>query len=327
LVADDDWILSWTSAGPTTSYVYLKDTGVTAGLVISEAAGNLGVSTAIAATFSANGVISFNVTEAGTASMIRVGTQSQLSGTTPVTIGAGGGVVSYTVTPTTQGGGNPELAFLQFQPSGGNSRSLVPNSTSYIFDGRTGNDSMNVGTELTTKGVTNATTVYSYGHGGDDNITGWTGVDVIYGGDGSDIISGGNGADTISGGAGVDDMSGGADADKFVFATADIDTTAGAVTDIVSDFVAGTDTIGGSFGAAAGAGVLVEAVVPTAATLADLLTAADTALDGTVKYYVGQVTGGDVYVVTDSNGTGYTDVIQLVGQTLATFDGSVSIVA
>jgi len=51
--------------------------------------------------------------------------------------------------------------------------------------------------------------------------------------------------------------------------------------------------------------------------LTTLLGAADTALAGTVKYYVGQVTGGSTYVVTDTDGTGHTDVIELVGVALS----------
>jgi hypothetical protein len=51
--------------------------------------------------------------------------------------------------------------------------------------------------------------------------------------------------------------------------------------------------------------------------LTTLLTDADSKLTGTVKYYVGQVTAGDTYVVTDYDGNGYTDVIQLVGVALS----------
>lgn len=154
--------------------------------------------------------------------------------------------------------------------------------------------------------------------------TGTAGYTINGSGD-ADIIIGSAFADVITGGAGVDEMTGGAGNDLFVFATADIDTTAGVVTDIIRDFGTGTDTIDGFFGSAAGAGVLVEAVA-LVADLTTLLTDADTALNGTVKYYVGQVDGGDVYVVTDENGTGYTEVIRLVGQTLVTFDGTASIV-
>jgi len=58
----------------------------------------------------------------------------------------------------------------------------------------------------------------------------------------------------------------------------------------------------------------VEATA-AATTLSALLTAADTALNGTVDYYVGQV-GSDSYLVTDADGAGYTNVIKLTGVAL-----------
>ncbi len=51
-----------------------------------------------------------------------------------------------------------------------------------------------------------------------------------------------------------------------------------------------------------------------AASLSALLTAADTALNGTIDYYFG-VVGADGYLVTDSDGIGYTDVIKFTGAT------------
>ena len=51
-----------------------------------------------------------------------------------------------------------------------------------------------------------------------------------------------------------------------------------------------------------------------AASLSALLTAADTALNGTIDYYFG-VVGADGYLVTDSDGIGYTDVIKFTGVT------------
>lgn len=66
-------------------------------------------------------------------------------------------------------------------------------------------------------------------------------------------------------------------------------------------------------------GNYIENLTPVA-DLATLLTAADTALDGTIKYYFG-VDGSDGYLVTDSDGTGYTDVIKLTGvMTISTAD-------
>lgn len=159
------------------------------------------------------------------------------------------------------------------------------------------------------------------GSSGADYIVGSASNNVLSGGSGNDYINGGDGNDTITGGAGVDTLVGGLGADTFVFATADIDTTAGAVTDKITDFKSSEgDKL--KLGAAGDATLITGNYLEAGAAVADLATllgAADTALDGTVKYYLGQVTGGASYLVIDTNGTGYTDVIELTGVTLATF--------
>lgn len=137
-------------------------------------------------------------------------------------------------------------------------------------------------------------------------------LDVTGSANGDSIVAGAA-ADTIEGGAGVDTVTGGAGKDSFVFATAGLGTTAGAVTDVITDFLSGTDTLTFGFGTGSAANY-VEAA-SAAADLATLLTAADAALTATVHYYVGQV-GSDVYVVTDDDGTGYTDVVKLEGVSL-----------
>jgi len=111
-----------------------------------------------------------------------------------------------------------------------------------------------------------------------------------------------------------DVLTGGAGADVFSFQSADLDTTAGVVTATITDFVGGTDTIKTVDAVAGSASNYVEAT-SAAADLDTLLTAANNALDGVVKYYVGQV-GSDSYLVTDSDGTGYTNVIKLTGVAL-----------
>lgn len=131
---------------------------------------------------------------------------------------------------------------------------------------------------------------------------------------GDDTLIGGNGADTITGGQGIDTMTGSAGADKFVFATADLDTTAGVVTDIITDFLAGgADTIDTT--GATGSGTNYVEAGSVAASFAALLILADSILTGAVTYYLGE-TGGNAYLVTDFDGTGYTDVIQLTGKAL-----------
>jgi Ca2+-binding RTX toxin-like protein len=151
---------------------------------------------------------------------------------------------------------------------------------------------------------------------GNDIITSGAGVKTINSGAGNDNISGGVAADVLTGGDGVDILTGGAGADVFVFASDDVDTTAGAVIDTIMDYGTAADTIRGSWGVSSAASYFNNAVA--AADLTALLSAADTKLDGTIKYYVGQV-GADSYLVTDSDGIGYTDVIKLVGFDAASF--------
>jgi len=156
------------------------------------------------------------------------------------------------------------------------------------------------------------------GDGSSENITGTTIADNIDGNGSNDTIHGNGGNDTIEGDTGVDSMWGDAGADTFLFAAGDTDGTPAAATDVINDFSGSAgDRIDGSWGAGSGVNYLEAGA--TVADLATLLTAANTALDGTVDYYLGQVTGGNAYLVTDSDGTGYTEVIELVGVTLGTF--------
>jgi hypothetical protein len=108
----------------------------------------------------------------------------------------------------------------------------------------------------------------------------------------------------------VDTVTGGAGKDTFVFTTSDVSSQAGQVTAVITDFRTADDSIVVT-GAGAGAGRL-EKADHAAATLDDLLIAANTALNGTIHYYVGQVQG-DAYLVTDIDGAGYTNVIKLAG--------------
>jgi Ca2+-binding RTX toxin-like protein len=108
----------------------------------------------------------------------------------------------------------------------------------------------------------------------------------------------------------VDTVTGGAGKDTFVFTTSDVSSQAGQVTAIITDFRSAEDSIVVT-GAGAGAGRL-EKADHAAATLEDLLIAANDALDGATHYYVGQVQG-DAYLVTDIDGVGYTNVIKLAG--------------
>ena len=113
----------------------------------------------------------------------------------------------------------------------------------------------------------------------------------------------------------VDMLTGGAGADIFKFTTADVSSKAGAVTAIITDFASGTDKIQVLNAGAASSANFVKADAAVS-SFTKLLMDADAALNGTVHYYVGQV-GTNSYLVTDIDGSGYTNVIQLNGVSLA----------
>ncbi|MCK5729291.1 MAG: DUF4214 domain-containing protein, partial [Methylococcales bacterium] len=151
----------------------------------------------------------------------------------------------------------------------------------------------------------------------------FTGKLSIIGSGAADTLKGGTSDDLITGGAGVDTLTGGTGNDKFMtLSSADVDTTNGVITDIITDFASGTNQIGGL--AAGSASNYFEDTTP-GLNLTSLLALADVKLDGTVKYYAASV-GADTYVVADDNGTGYTDVIKLTGASLDNID-SASIIA
>ena len=74
---------------------------------------------------------------------------------------------------------------------------------------------------------------------GNDRIAGMEGNDTLDGGVGNDTLNGGVGNDQLVGGAGTDSLTGGSGADTFVFNNAD----ALVHSDVISDFVSGTDKI------------------------------------------------------------------------------------
>lgn len=152
-------------------------------------------------------------------------------------------------------------------------------------------------------------------------IKGGSGTNILTGSTRGDTIIGGAGNDTINAGitavgSGVDTLTGGAGADTFVFSVANNNTAHGAVTAVITDFKGGEDKINLAVATLSGASAF-EKALGVAVDLNALLSAADTALNGTVRAYVGQVDGGDTYVVADLDGNGYSEVIKLTGVSLA----------
>lgn len=72
------------------------------------------------------------------------------------------------------------------------------------------------------------------GGAGNDTLIGGAGADSLFGGEGADILTGGAGNDTLWGGAGNDTLTGGAGRDVFMYSGG---------SDVISDYVAGQDTI------------------------------------------------------------------------------------
>ena len=113
----------------------------------------------------------------------------------------------------------------------------------------------------------------------------------------------------------MDTLTGNGGSDTFTFSSVNVASTAGVVTAVVTDFKTGVDKIKDTVVNAAGTATNLVKATAVATDLATLLGSADTALNGTVKYYVGQV-GSDAYLVTDTDGDGYTNVIKLTGVAL-----------
>jgi len=133
-----------------------------------------------------------------------------------------------------------------------------------------------------------------------DVLVGSSGADNLVGGTGNDTITGGNGNDTITGSAGADTITGGLGADvvnykefgaypayiTFAQEVANTGVVATGVIDVITDFVAGTDTIDFVL---PGAGKFLADVVGTpVGTYALALAAADAAFTADV------VVGGGV---------------------------------
>jgi Ca2+-binding RTX toxin-like protein len=161
--------------------------------------------------------------DSGTFNYVREGTQSVITNGVADSIGG-----DITLVADGAGGATYDLGFLQAQPAGGNTRYLVPDLSSfYVADEASGNAS-NLNTiigDLTATEQSNLTTLYTFGFGGDDTITGLTGKsnyinagldnDSVLGGSASDTLLGDSGLDTLKGGSGADFIYGGVSADRI----------------------------------------------------------------------------------------------------------------
>ena len=151
------------------------------------------------------------------------------------------------------------------------------------------------------------------GNLGNDVIKGEDGNDLLRGGQGDDNLDGGAGDDILSGDKGIDTMWGDAGIDTFRFADGDA-AISGNSTDVIMDFLHGTDHVGLGFAPAA-------LLAGTAATLAAGQTAAQALLDGHAgDHEVAAVqVGTDTYLFWNGSGGATVDsAVQLHGVTATT---------
>lgn len=141
---------------------------------------------------------------------------------------------------------------------------------------------------------------------------------VIIGGAGNDVIHTGSVTPATTRDVGtLDTLTGGAGRDTFTFSSVDSSSSTGTgarpvytgATAVISDFKTGVDQIQVAGTGAASATNFVKATT-VETNFASLFARADAALNGSVHYYVGQI-GADAFLVTDVDGAGFTNIIQL----------------
>ena len=206
---------------------------------------------------------------------------------------------------------------------------LQGNAGNDTLDGGEGSDRINGGkdNDLITGGIGSDSV---NGNAGNDSINGGDGNDSLRGGKDDDLLTGGNGNDflqgdlgndTLSGSAGWDTLTGGDGTDQFKFAAGDATTVSGSAgSDVITDYVDGTDKIALGFSVAAVVTGTDQSSFAAAATYAQQL------LDnhaGTGEVAAVHVTGGDTYLFFNSSGGATVDsAIDLKAASIASFDTS-----
>jgi Ca2+-binding RTX toxin-like protein len=208
----DSYSVNWTSNG-ITNYVYLKDTGITGGLNLTNTAG---VVTATATTQPASlgitlvSVLSDGITTQGDGPHRGYFTKGDLApirntSTTYHTQSSNiGASTDYTFTLADMSAGSGAvvrdgLIAIQSTNSGVNT---FLGARVYVGGATATADTISV--NLTTTAGRETTFGIVYGNGGDDSIVGSVGNDYLFGGADNDTLTGGAGADTLTGGTGSD---------------------------------------------------------------------------------------------------------------------------
>lgn len=207
----DSYVVQWSSGG-ITSYVYLKDTGVTGGLTLSNNNGSI-TATATnppALALTVNSISATGITTqgdgphrayftSGDTAPIRNNAATYFTQSTNV-----GASTPYTFSLADIAAGDTAvrvgLIAIQSTNSGANT---YLDARVYVGGSTSANDTITA--SLAAAGtLTTPTYAIVYGQGGNDTITGTTGGDYIFGGAGDDSIVAGGGRDYIEGGDGDD---------------------------------------------------------------------------------------------------------------------------
>lgn len=162
--------------------------------------------------------------------------------------------------------------------------------------------SYRIGDNVENATLTGTGSIWVYGNGLANSLTGNSGDNKLYGMGGSDTLDGGGGNDWLEGGAGRDVMTGGSGNDNFVFRNGDFGGGTIVTADEIRDFTHGQDHIRLS---------LVDANTNIAGDQAFsfLGTAAFDGHAGELRY---DQISGNTYVSGDTNGDGIADFMVMV---------------
>ncbi len=134
-----------------------------------------------------------------------------------------------------------------------------------------------------------------WGEDGDDLLVGLLGTDLLYGGGGADVLQGHDGDDTLDGGAGADDLDGGSGNDVYF-----VDHLGDTLYEVLGD---GLDEARISATYTLAAGVYVERLVASAASITITGNALNNTLVGNGSSTLQGGLGADLYIVSSVGDT------------------------
>ncbi|PXW67340.1 Ca2+-binding RTX toxin-like protein [Loktanella sp. PT4BL] len=206
----DSYVISWTSGG-VTNYVYVKDTGVTGGLTLTNNGSGSVTATATAAPALAISLISVSstgITTQGDGPHRAYFTQGD---TAPI---RNDSTTYYTQSTNVGASTNYTFALADIDAADSTVRvghvAIQETNTgvntyldAHVYIGGATDTNDTIVADIS-GGLTTLNYAIVYAQGGDDTVTGSTGNDYIFGGSGNDVIDGNGGVDMLVGGIGND---------------------------------------------------------------------------------------------------------------------------